>query len=303
MRFGPALQLILALTLACSAARADDPQAEFLGSYSWDLPQRWFGGLSGLELSADGTTMSAITDRGRFLSARINRTDDQIDAISMIRSFHLRGFDGSPLIGKIIDAEGLAIASDGTVYISFERIHRVSRYPDPASASQGLQRPQAIRDFPNNGGFEALAVDLSGTLFAVPEDVSDDDGNIPVFRWADGTWTQPYSLPSDGRFLPVGADFGPDGRFYLLERGFNLFGFRSRVRSWRLTEAGALDERDELQTETGVHGNLEGVSVWRDRGDRIRLTMIADDNFFFLQSTELVEYALAKRLAYSAATR
>jgi hypothetical protein len=42
----------------------------------------------------------------------------------------------------------------------------------------------------------------------------------------------------------------------------------------------------------GQHDNLEGLSVWRDTKGTIRLTMIADDNFYFFQTTEIVEYGI-----------
>jgi hypothetical protein len=42
----------------------------------------------------------------------------------------------------------------------------------------------------------------------------------------------------------------------------------------------------------GQHDNLEGLSVWRDAKGTIRLTMIADDNFYFFQTTEIVEYGI-----------
>ena len=34
----------------------------------------------------------------------------------------------------------------------------------------------------------------------------------------------------------------------------------------------------------------DDLAVWRDANGAIRLTMIADDNFFWVQRTEVVEY-------------
>ncbi|MDU9006152.1 esterase-like activity of phytase family protein [Sedimentitalea todarodis] len=294
MRLGPALQLILALTLAALPARSEEVRAEFLGSFEWAVPQRWFGGLSGIELSEDGQRMAVITDRGRILYANVRRKDGVIQEINLIRVVSLRAHNGAVLIGRLRDSEGLVVAPDGTVYVSFEGIHRVSRYRQIDRASESLNRPKAFRLLPNNGGFEALAMDDRQRLLALPEQAFDIDGNIPVYRWADDVWTQPFCLPSDGAFLPVGADFGPDGRLYVLERAYNIFGFRSRVRSWRIADDRAVDERIEIQTRTGTHDNLEGISVWQDTRGRLRLTMVADDNFLFLQRTEFVEYALIK---------
>lgn len=303
MHLGPAGGLIAALVLTGASASATCQRAAPLGSFTWDLSRDGFGGFSGIELSADGRQMIAITDRARIVQADLQRQAGRITGVTPRKWTRLRGQNGAVLIGQIVDSEGLAVAPDASLFISFERVHRVSHYPAPTMASRGLHRAAGFRDMPYNGGFEALAIDAGGRLFALPEDGLDAQGHIPLFRWQDGAWSQPFDLPGDNRFSPVGADFGPDGRFYVLERGFNLFGFRSRVRSWRLSETAARDERCELETATGTHDNLEGLAAWRDARGRLRLTMIADDNFFFLQRTELVEYVLQDGVAHSAASR
>src|SRR5690606_34680041 len=98
---------------------------------------------------------------------------------------------------------------------------------------------------------------------------------FPVFRFRNGAWDQPFTLPRRGGFLPVGADIGPDGRFYLLERELSsIFGFKSRVRRFDLSETGLTGEVTLLETASGTHDNLEGLAVWRDGAGAIRLTMI-----------------------------
>ena len=66
------------------------------------------------------------------------------------------------------------------------------------------------------------------------------------------------------------------------------------MRSFALGEGGLTDERVEMESATGQHDNLEGLSVWRDGAGVIRLTMISDDNFSFFQTTEIVEYRLQR---------
>jgi hypothetical protein len=116
------------------------------------------------------------------------------------------------------------------------------------------------------------------------------DDPFPVYRFKDG-WTQPFSIPRIGDYLPTAADFGPDGRLYILEREFHgLLGFQSRVRRF---DIGAIDAGQMLlETAIGQHDNLEGLSVWRDGDGALRLTMISDDNFRFFQSTQIVEYSV-----------
>lgn len=143
-----------------------------------------------------------------------------------------------------------------------------------------------------NGSLEALAIDASGRLFTIPENAPQEDQPFPVYRF-DGDWTQPFGIPQKGDFLPVGADFGPDGRLYVLERNFlGLGGFASRVRAFEVTEDSLGEGETVLRTEAGAHDNLEGLAVWQDSKGRIRLTMVSDDNFKFYLRQEIVEYVL-----------
>jgi len=148
---------------------------------------------------------------------------------------------------------------------------------------------------PANAGLEALAIDSAGMLYTLPERSGAPTRPFPLYRFDGVRWSIPWRLPRRGRYLAVGADFGPDGRFYLLERDFNgLLGFSSRVRRFTLGPEGALTEETLLTTRNLRHGNLEGLSVWRDGAGEIRLTMVADDNFSFFQQTEIVEYRITE---------
>jgi hypothetical protein len=91
--------------------------------------------------------------------------------------------------------------------------------------------------------------------------------------------------------MTVGADFGPDGLFYILERTVSPLGFRSRVRRFDLNVQG-LDEQVLLSTLPSKHGNLEGISVWRDSAGQTRVTMVSDNNFLSVLRSEIVEYSL-----------
>lgn len=291
-----ALGLILTAALAVTAYAANEPTtaggSAYLGSYTWRRDDGWFGGFSALVLSKDGGSMTIVSDRSTLATAQIRRVDGQISDIQIETVHRLRSSSGQHLIGRINDSEGLAIASDGTIYISFEGVSRVVRHTTASNRAEVLPRPKEFRTLPKNKALEALAIDAQGNLYTLPENALTNDGQIPVWRWNGKTWSAPFTLPPQGGFLPVSADIGPDGRFYLLERSFGLFGFRSRLRRWDFTAHGPTNEKTLLQTSSGSHDNLEGLSVWRDHSGRLRATMISDDNFKSLQRTELVEYAL-----------
>ncbi|TGD67552.1 esterase-like activity of phytase family protein [Tabrizicola sp. WMC-M-20] len=296
----------LALVLQGSANPTAPPG--FLGAFRWTVADPHFGGFSAIELSVDGTRFTALNDKGAFVQGRLYRTaEGMIDAVEAGPVTKLKSVQGGPLSAEDSDSEGMAVAADGTTYVSFEGVARVVRYRTLDSAAEPLPRPRAFRDFAHNAALEALAIDTEGVLYTFPEDVGgakrirlltgqrgDTTGpDFPVWRYAEGVWSQPFDLPRDGVFLPVAADFGPDGRLYVLERSFHgLAGFASRVRSFQVGPEALSDQRMHLQSATGFHDNLEGLSVWRDASGAIRLTMISDDNFLPLQRTEIVEYRL-----------
>ena len=290
--------LLLASGLAAVAAyAANRPRprhetAQFAGRYIWQESQSWFGGFSGINVSADGSAMTVLSDRARLVRADIQRDRGTISKVQLRSSQQLRTSTGRTLFGRVMDSEGLAISADGTVYLSFEGVPRVAYQRADSARAQVLPRPDAFDAMPLNKALEALAVDAQGRLYTLPENAPNAAGDIPVWRWNGHRWSQPFALPRRDGFLPVGADFGPDGRFYLLERSFMLIGFRSRLRRWDITAQGPQNEVTLFQSALGAYDNLEGLSVWRDAADRLRATMVSDDNFRSLQRTELVEFFL-----------
>lgn len=303
MRRRSAIKLILAVAAAAGLAAAGyaasrplaaDSTAQYLGSYTWTLKKPWFGGFSALKITDGGRAMVVLSDRATLVTTGIQRKGGRISGITARTAHRLRASTGKTLRGFAGDSEGLAIAPDGSRYISFEGAARVARYRRPDSRAKVLPRPKGFRKLPPNKSLETLAINARGHLYTLPERAYDKHGQIPVWRWNGRRWSRPFSLPPRGGFLPVDADFGPDGRFYLLERDLTLLGFRSRLRRWDITDSGLENETVLLQTGPGTHDNLEGLSVWTDASGRMRATMVSDDNFLPVQRTELVEYALPR---------
>ncbi|WP_164660642.1 esterase-like activity of phytase family protein [Tropicibacter sp. Alg240-R139] len=292
MRLSFAISIIFTCLLAGSVVAVDTAKATYLSSYSWDNSAPWFGGFSALEISADGRNITVLNDRGVILTARVSRTETNIDDIEITSSARVLSSTGKTLRGLGADSEGLAIAEDGTVFISFEGIHRIAHYNRSDSTTSVLLHPDAFKKMAINGSFEALAIDNQNRLYTMPESGLTAERRIPVYRWNGRRWSQPFTLPKSGEFLPVGADIGPDGRLYLLERSAGILGFRTQLRRWDMLGGQPSNGKVLIKTHSSTHDNLEGLSIWRDADEKLRATMVSDDNFLFIQRTELVEYAL-----------
>ena len=247
------------------------------------------GGLSGLHLSDDGTAFTTISDRGAIVQGTFTRdADGQISDVTLDTQTPL-DTGKNPEDWRSRDAEGLAITQDGTIYISFEGKHRVAQFTAADATETTLPIPDAFKGLQANSSLEALAIDADGTLYTIPERSGRFDRPFPVYRYKDGAWDQPYAIPRTGAYLVVGADFGPDGLLYLLERDFTGFGFYTRVRQLDLQAA---TSQTILETGIGIHGNMEGISVWENADGALIMTLVADNNFHNLLTNEIAEYRI-----------
>lgn len=206
-RFALGAVLVLALGPVTIASRSDP--SGFVGDYHWQSTDPLFGGWSGLEVVDEGNRLYALSDRGAWTEARIQRDDK--GRIATLQAEPVRILDGAgdlPLPGDSRDSEGLAIAEDGTAYVSFEGPARVMRYPALGKPGKLLPSPPEFVEMTPNGSLEALAVDAEGTLFTLPEETIRNDGLTPIFRFRNGVWDQPWLLPVDGSLIPRGPISG-----------------------------------------------------------------------------------------------
>lgn len=284
----------LILTFLGLAALAGVPapeagRARFNGAAGAKAPGLGVGGLSGLDLSADGRSFTAVSDRGFFVTGRLTRANGHLTGLDGMAVLPMTGPGGEALPST--DSEGLARGADGALYVSFEGDGGgVMRFNRAGGEGRALPYPAGFALRHGNRGLELLAAEPGGGLLTLPE-WPDETGRYPVFRYRDGAWAQSVSLAQVGSYSPVGADIGPGGQLFLLERqAVAPVGFRSRVRRFGPGAAGPGEVI--LETRLGRHGNLEGLSVWRDSAGRTRLTMVSDDNFLALQRAQIVEYVL-----------
>jgi len=248
-----------------------------------------FGGLSGVDLGPLGLSGLVISDRGDLFAMTLERSPD--GALQDIDIDHIVGLRAPGTDRTSFDAEGLVVKGQQNVVLSLEQPSRVIAV-DPTSKTK---TPLPV--FPNlqiareNKGLEALALDDEGRLLALPEVVPSGATGFPIFRLQSNQWHPIGILPKLGPFAVVGADFGPDGQLYVLERAFSVLGFRTRIRRVQITETvGPADII--LQSHVAQYDNMEGIAVWRDHLGVTRVLLVSDDNFLATQETEFLEFVI-----------
>lgn len=292
----------ITLTAACMSAMTwapynsraiAEPIARFSSAIEIPKEADWVGGISGLSLSENGRTFYLITDHGTLAKGTIERRNGALDSLKFVETKPISNRFGGPHKRRFADAEGLAVDAGGRIFISFETENRVSVYESFQSPERLTSFTREWRVFPENQGLEALALAPDGALWTIPEFVWENGSEARIYRLIQGgEWKLHTTIPTRNGLRPVGADFGPDGHLYLLERGFLAFGFYSQVRRLTVNDSKIIKIETVLQTLSGRHGNLEGISVWKDAAGRILITMVSDDNFQSIQRNELVEYVL-----------
>jgi hypothetical protein len=313
-----ALALILLLPLAAAAKpleissrrvhlNADDPGVEQIGSLRWlgglerSSDDEDFGGMSALLVSADGARMTAVTDQGRRITARLLYDGEgRLTGIAEGRIGKLDGANGKHLKGKRHkDAESLAQLSDGSLLLSFEHEHRILRYPTAKKplkkTPEILDPPPGLSDLPKNKGVEALAVLDGGRVIGITQG-RDKDDDVAAFLRQDGRWSR-LSYPKHGEFKPTGAARLPDGNLLVLERYFTWLGGPAArlvvIEAAQVRPGATLKGREiaEFRPPYTVD-NMEGIATRRGPDGKTLIYLLSDDNFNALQRTLLLMFAL-----------
>jgi hypothetical protein len=282
---------------------------EFRGGLILDSPHRDFGGVSGLRIMADGARFLSVTDKGHWLRGLIVYRGKAPIAIADAEMAPILGLDGRPLKSRgWYDAEALTV-EDGVAYVGFERVNQIARFDYAKDGLRARGRPIAVppgmKLLPHNQSIECVemapkSTSLPGMLIAISERGLDARGNLMGFliggrdlQVSGGV----FSLKRTDEFDVSDCAATPDGRLLVLERRFSWArGLAIRIRSVPLAmiKPGALVDGTELITaDMGQQiDNMEALSVHRDSGGALVLTLISDDNFSPLQRTLLLQFTL-----------
>lgn len=265
------------------------PPTQVVARYELPTVQGGINNFSGIA-SRNGVDVMLLSDHGFVVTGRLIRGyGQQIEGFQLLQRVPLLDEHGALLFGSLHDSEGLAIDQSGRIYVSFEQHNRVVMYPRLGAPAQSLGEHIDFNRMRAGRGMEALAVDRDGTIYAIPERPARATYGFPSYRLQNGEWTGSFRLPQDGTFLPVGADFGPDGLLYVLEREHGARGYRSQVRRFAIRGRAISEPLVIMRSDYGQFDNLEGLSVFRDWSGRIRLLMVSDEDFSTGLRSEIVD--------------
>jgi hypothetical protein len=291
------------------AFKLDEPGLKHIGRLIWrggismTANSSNFGGWSDLSVSPDGRTLASISDEGSWLTATVEYDSEaNLVGLKNARIGSLRGPDGRPLAKKVeSDAEGMARLPDGSWLVSFERHHRLWRYPTLDGTPVPINLPPDFTRQPENGGVEALAALPDGTVIAISEEYSPLPGVLVGWTGRPGrdggyTW-QTFQYPKTPDFNPTALALLPDGGFVLLERAFDMArGVRVRIMQADATDfqPGTMARPRELVRLASplAVDNLEGIAATRGPRGETLLWLISDDNFNALQRNLLLMFEL-----------
>lgn len=280
-------------------------QLEFRGGLQLSGGSERFGGFSGLWRGGPGgRQMVAVSDRGDWLTANIERSDSRLTGLSDAVLSPMLNASGRPLgRSRAYDTECLCIA-DGFAYVGVERTHEILRFDwarrGAAARGQSLPLPPEAKRLPRNRGFEAIGVappasPVAGAVVALAERSGrEDEPTLGVIL--DGAKASLFTCRLKDQYEVTDLAFLPDGDMLVLERWYRPWrgvGMRlRRIAGASLKPGAVLDGPVLIEADLAQEiDNMEGLSVHRE-GARTILTMISDDNFSMIQRTILLEFEL-----------
>lgn len=298
------------------ALHFDDPsrtrvgRLSFLGSLELKSDDPRFGGLSSLQLSADGSQFLAVSDRGYWIGGLIDRDQERMTGLRNVVVAPLLDLNGKPLhkISKEAgDAEAIAEIPGSGIIVSFEgRDSRLWHYGATMSDYMRDIRPrplplpldvvEEIGSLPWNGGIEAMTSLPGGTLIAIAEDTKKDDDLLDGWIIASSQIAK-FKYRMMDNFRPTDLETLPNGDLLVLERRFNLLkGLAARLRIIKTEDL--LSDAPVTGEEIATLGfpfnidNMEGLAVRETAQGETIIYMVSDDNYHPLQRTLLMSFKL-----------
>ena len=270
-----------------------------------------FGGWSDLAVSADGSEVLAISDRGRWMRARLSyNSAGDLAGMSAANIAAMRGVDGKRLSGQFGDAEGLTLerANDlsGPAIVSFERDVRIWRYDLSkgfAALPTNIPIGNWVQPLAQNAQLEAVTLFKPDTLLVFAESrVGSEDIRAAFETYPGGAKanTRTLSLVPRDPFSVTSVANAPDGGVFILERRYSMLGGVGmelrQIAAADLHEGARLngDVLANLSYQDANIDNMEGIAVRRGPKGETLLYIMSDNNFSALQRTLLLMFELRR---------
>jgi hypothetical protein len=266
-----------------------------------------FGGLSGVALSGDGTSLLAESDRGYWFRARLLYEKGQLAGIERAEMAPILDSSGKPGKNKsAVDAEALGLWTpglvDGKVIVGFESTPRAGLYDlkrdGLAARFADLMLPKDAAKGPPNQELEAIGRLPSGSLIAISESNRDQSGNIRAWIW-NAASSFAFTLKPFEDYAITDLAVLADGGVLTLERSFGA----SLLPGFAIRRIPASDLRDGAIADPALLfsgrapfyaiDNIEGLAVSTSGNGETRITLVSDDNYNRrIQRTLILQFAL-----------
>jgi hypothetical protein len=275
-------------------------QLEYLTGFALTSEANTFGGLSGMSLSADGGTLTALADTGVWFRLTLQRdAAGQLTGVAGGESGRLKDEHGKPLATKYVgDAESITRAADGSYYVTFEGWHRLWRYraaSDPLrAAAKYVRAPKSMTSLPGNEGVEAATQLRDGRFLLLSEGGFTETRDLQGWLGDRKRWGG-LTLAPTGAFRPTDLTVLPNGDVLLLERSVSLFGgFAARlsVIPAATIAPGARLAGEELAIVRSPLpvDNFEAVAARGAPDGSVLIYILSDNNFNEAERTLLLQF-------------
>jgi hypothetical protein len=267
---------------------------DFLAGWALASNSSRFGGLSSLHV--ENGEVTALSDSGTLFRFALPTSSGR----EPLRIDPLRDGPGPPTRKSNRDTESLVMLGPW-LWAGFEKHNMIWRYRRADLGAAASARPPLMRNWRANSGAEGMTRLADGRFLVFAEGSSNNDPLSDLILF-DGDPADPRTPAASLHYRRVpgyrvsDATTLPDGRLLILNRRFEwLEGFSLvvTIADGRALQAGATIESREvarLQAPLTID-NMEGVSVTVENGRTI-VWLVSDDNFFPLQRTLLLKFAL-----------